>query len=111
MPVALNGIIREGALPALQRHRAAHLAYIQAHAGEILFGGPARGPDGAPEEMLIVLRTDDLAAAGAFVAAEPYNASREVFADVKVRPWSQVVPEPTPGTLARALAEERASGA
>ncbi len=108
MPTVLNCYIREDALPALMRLRATHLAYIEAHKAEIMFGGPARGPDGLPQEMIIVLKTDDHTAAQAFSQTEPYTASGEVFAAVKIRPWSQVMPEQHPGALAAAIAKEEA---
>jgi uncharacterized protein YciI len=111
MPHALICTLRSGALPALKALRAQHLAYIQAHLGEILIGGPARDAQGRPETMIILLRTDDLAAAEAFIDAEPYAASGQVFSDVRVRAWTQVAPEPSTGALALAIAAERAAHA
>jgi hypothetical protein len=57
--------------------------------------------------MIIVLRTDDHDAAQAFINHEPYNASGEVFHDVKVRSWSQVMPPTRPGALDDAIRAER----
>jgi uncharacterized protein YciI len=108
MPFALNCLLRPDALPTLMALRGDHLSYIRAHREEILFGGPARGVDGLPQEMIIVLKTTDQTAAEAFIQAEPYTASGKVFAQVKVRPWSQVMPEAAPGTLDEAIAAERA---
>lgn len=45
----------------------------------------------------------EAAAAEAWVAAEPFCASGEVFTGVTIRPWSQVVPETGPGALDRAI--------
>lgn len=89
--------------------RASHLGYIAKHRHRILFGGPTLSAQGRPERMLIVLDVPDLAAAHAFVAAEPYSANG-VFEHVEVRAWSQVLPEAEPGALDRALAAERAKG-
>ncbi|TPG16448.1 YciI family protein [Sphingomonas koreensis] len=111
MPVALNCRLRADAMPTLTALRGDHLAYIRAHLEEILFGGPARDAGGVPEEMIIVLHTDDRARAEAFIAAEPYSASGRVFENVKVRIWSQVVPEPQPGALEAAIAAERSGAA
>jgi uncharacterized protein YciI len=94
-------------MPALMALRADHLSYIQDHLSEILFGGPARGDDGIPQEMIIVLRTDNRIEAEAFIRAEPYSASGKVFREILIRPWSQVVPEISPGALARAVTAER----
>jgi hypothetical protein len=99
--------IRQGALPALKALRLRHLEYVAVKRSEILFGGPARAADGTPETMIIVVATDDRAAAEAFIAAEPYNASGQVFASVTVRPWSQVIPELAEGALESAIAGER----
>jgi len=87
--------------------RASHLAYIAKHRSRILFGGPTLSAEGRPERMLIILDVPDLAAAHAFVAAEPYSANG-VFAQVEVRAWSQVLPEAETGALDHALAIERA---
>ena len=106
MPVALTCELRTDALPTLTRLRGRHLAYIREHLADILFGGPARSPEGIPEEMIIVLRTDDLDTARNFIDHEPYNASGQVFQRVRIRPWSQVVPETQPGALDDAIAQE-----
>ncbi|WP_428340979.1 YciI family protein [Mycobacterium sp.] len=108
MSLILTCEINADALPHLTSLRAQHLEYIQAHRSEILFGGPARDENGIPQTMIIVLATDDTTAAREFVASEPYTASGKVFASVSIRPWSQVIPEPTPGALDAAIADERA---
>ena len=107
MPFVLTCRLRADATATLTDLRGDHLAYIRAHLDDILFGGPARSAEGVPEEMIIVLRTDDRARAEAFIGAEPYSASGRVFEDVKVRTWSQVAPEPQPGALDAAIASER----
>ena len=109
MPVALTCELRADALPTLTRLRGHHLTYIREHLADILFGGPARSPEGIPEEMIIVLRTDDLDTARNFVDHEPYNASGRVFQRVRIRPWSQVVPETGPGARGRGLEQGTAA--
>jgi uncharacterized protein YciI len=109
MPFALTCKLRPDAMPTLMALRGAHLDYIRARLSDILFGGPARGPDGTPQEMIIVLRTEDRDQADAFIHAEPYTASGKVFATIEVRPWSQVVPEAAPGALDAAISAERAN--
>jgi uncharacterized protein YciI len=86
--------------------RASHLEYIASQRASILFGGPTLSAEGRPERMLIILTVPDLAAAHAFVAAEPYSA-HGVFETVEVRAWSQVLPEVEPGALERARALAR----
>ena len=107
MPYAVTCEIKPGVVDKLMRHRLAHLDYIRTHLEEILFGGPARSTSGSPETMIIILKTDSRDAAEAFIADEPYHASGEVFADVKVRVWSQVVPPLTAHPLEDAIASER----
>lgn len=83
-----------------------HLRYIAAYREQILFGGPTLSAQGAPERMIIVLDVQDLAAAEAFVAGEPY-AAHAVFETVEIRAWSQVLPEAFDGALAQAIAAEQ----
>ena len=106
MPYALTCEIKPGVLDKLMQHRLDHLEYIRAHKDEILFGGPARSAEGTPETMIIVLKSDDAEAARTFIKNEPYNVSGEVFIDVKVRPWSQVMPPVTEHALDEAIASE-----
>ncbi|MGO9972812.1 MAG: YciI family protein [Solirubrobacteraceae bacterium] len=83
----------------LAEMRPKHYEFLLANRDTIVFGGPAReAPDCPPELMVIVVETVDQAAAAAFIASEPYNANG-AFTSVRVRPWSQVLPEPTPGSL------------
>ena len=57
--------------------------------------------------MVIVVEVPSRQAAEAFLAGEPYNRSG-AFSAVRVRPWTQVLPEPEPDALQRTLDEERA---
>lgn len=107
MAFAITCTVAPGALPHLRALRAEHLAYVEAHLGLILFGGPARGADGTPETMLIVVKTEDRQEAEGFIHREPYTASGVVFSDVLIRPWSQVVPEAAPHALRDAIEAER----
>jgi len=95
-------------MPTLKALRADHLSYIQNHIAKILFGGPARGDGGVPQEMIIILRTDDRSEAEAFIRQEPYTVSTKVFSEILIRPWSQIVPEVAPGALKQAIDAERA---
>lgn len=94
-------------LGQLAAGRAEHYAFLVEHRGTIVFGGPARSADaGPPETMVIVVEVPTREAAEAFIAGEPYNRSG-AFSAVVVRPWTQVLPEPEPGTLQRTLDAER----
>ena len=107
MKFLIRCLIGDGRLNQLLAHRLDHLEYIRAHEEDILFGGPTRGPDGAPDSMVIVLEAENAGAAQAFIAAEPYNLSGEVFVGVEVSPWSQVMPDDPPGHLEKEIAGER----
>ncbi|MFN6951155.1 MAG: YciI family protein [Albidovulum sp.] len=68
--------------------RAAHLAYIESSgivrmAGPLIEGGQMCG-------SLIVLETDNLAAAEAWVAGDPYKAAG-LFESVTVIEWKKVI--------------------
>ena len=91
---ALLCTLADGVEETRVRVRAEHLAYVQAHAEEIVLGGPLLGDDGRPEMMLILLASETREAAEAFAASEPYGR-HGVFSEVRLRPWSQVIPAPT----------------
>jgi uncharacterized protein YciI len=76
-----------------KRVRPAHLAHIEplAEAGQIVYGGPLLDADGAPNGSVIVFEADDLAAARATAARDPYVAlgvfeSHEVIETRRVFP-------------------------
>ena len=96
-------------LTMLAAHRADHYEFLLARRGDIIFGGPARTSlEGPPETMVMVIEVADLEAAQDFIEAEPYNRSGG-FTVVTIRPWSQVLPEMSPGSLERSFDAERAS--
>ena len=70
-------------------------------------GGPARRNDGSPEKDVVILRTDSREVAESWVREEPFAASGEVCGRVRIRPWSQVLPEPETGFLDRAISRAR----
>ena len=68
-----------------------HLAYLEAHAAVVKLGGPWLDPsDGGPLGSMLVIEAQDLAAAQAFAAADPY-AGAGLFAQVTVTPWRLVM--------------------
>lgn len=88
--------------------RLEHLEYIQAHAASIVAGGPALTEANAPWMMILFTHFSEKKQAEDFIRQEPYTASGRVFESVDVRPWSQVLPEPEAGSLAREIEKERA---
>lgn len=104
---AIECAVDPGKLDILAARRAEHYEFLIAHRSDIVFGGPARGhPDGPPETMIIIVEVPNPEAAQRFIDAEPYNRGGG-FTRVTVRPWSQVLPEPAPGSLQRILNAER----
>jgi uncharacterized protein YciI len=86
--MALFAIIcldKPGALDLRLATRDRHLAYAEA-TGRVRAGGAFLDPDGKPEGSLLIVEADDIAAARAFAAADPY-ATAGVFASVEVRTW------------------------
>ncbi len=62
-----------GAAPDLrQRHMAAHLAFLEAHAGEIDAAGPLSDPDGQGRDGLWVVDVDGPDRAEALIRADPF---------------------------------------
>lgn len=100
-------LLKDGSDETRKALRLDHLAYMQAHASSIVAGGPALTATGAPWQMILFTNFADRAEAEAFIRHEPYTASGRVFASVEVRAWSQVLPEPEPGSLAREIDQER----
>lgn len=86
-------------LPLRRATRPAHLGYLKAlqAQGRLVLAGPRPRVDAAdPGEAgvhgsLVIAEFDDLAAARAWAAAEPY-ARAGVFATVTVQPFVKVLP-------------------
>jgi len=100
--------VRDDSDRARQELRLEHLAHVKAHEASIVAGGPALTEVNTPWMMILFTQFTDRAEAEAFIRKEPYTASGRVFASVDVRAWSQVLPEPEPGSLAREIDRERA---
>jgi len=86
--MALFAIIcldKPGMLDLRLATRDRHLAYAEG-TGLVRAGGAFLDSDGKPEGSLLIIEADDLPAARAFAAADPY-ATSGVFASVEIRPW------------------------
>lgn len=79
---------KPGALQVRLDTRDAHLAHIR-DSGIVAMAGPLM-EDGQMCGSLVVLDTDDLDAAHAWAAADPYKAAG-LFASVDVIAWNKVI--------------------
>ena len=89
MRFALMTKDKSGALQTRMDNRDAHLAYI-AETGVVEMAGPVLDDDGQMCGSLIVLEVEDLAAAQAWAAGDPY-AKAGLFSDVTLRAWKKVI--------------------
>jgi uncharacterized protein YciI len=81
-----------GTAPLRASTRPRHLDYLRAAGAALVLAGPLLDEDGAAVGSLLIVRVDDLAAAQAFAAADPY-AQAGLFAEVRIDAWRQVFPE------------------
>jgi len=74
MPLfALHCVDKPNALDLRMATREAHLAYVGGFRDQLRLGGPMLDANGDMAGSLIIIETDDLAAAEAFSAADPYK--------------------------------------
>ena len=72
--------------------RDAHLAYVRATHPAVRLGGPFLNADGAMIGSMMIVEAENMAAAEAFSAADPYRTSG-LFESVTIRPSRAVVGE------------------
>ncbi len=66
--------------------REAHFAYVRGKQGMMKLGGPFLDENGQMAGSLIIFEAEDLEAAKAFSAEDPYTKAG-LFERVEVRPW------------------------
>ncbi|MFC7702585.1 YciI family protein [Plastorhodobacter daqingensis] len=90
MPLfALICLDKPNQLDLRKANRDAHLAYV-AETGVVQLGGPFLDAAGDMCGSLVILEAEDLAAAEAWAAADPYGVAG-LFESVTIRPWKKVV--------------------
>jgi uncharacterized protein YciI len=87
---------KPGALEARMAAREAHLAYLAGVKDMVLAAGPFLDAEGAMVGSMLVIEADDLGAAQAFQAADPYTQAG-LFDHVEVRGWRMGVGVGLPG--------------
>ena len=91
MPLyVIVAIDRPGRLDRRKAMREEHLAHLAGHTGSIRTAGPFTDENGVPCGSMLVVEADDLAAAEAMAAKDPY-LREGVFESVTVRPWKLTV--------------------
>lgn len=88
MRFALTCIDKPGALDLRLANRAAHLDYIK-ETGVVEMAGPFLEGE-AMVGSLVILEVEDLAAAQAWAAVDPY-AKAGLFERVEIRAWKKVI--------------------
>ncbi|HLS68784.1 MAG TPA: YciI family protein [Kiloniellales bacterium] len=74
-------------------HRPEHLAYVAAHADQIVYAGPLIDETaGTPNGSLLILDVPDRGSAEAFASGDPY-ARAGLFRDVRIVATKQVYPQ------------------
>ena len=79
----LRCLDKPGALELRMATREAHLAYLQPQGDAVKLAGPLLGADGSPVGSLLIIDVEDLAAAQAFSAADPYTKAG-LWGDVEI---------------------------
>ena len=81
---------KPGALDARMQHRPDHVAYLKTQEALIRVAGPQLDEAGQMCGSLFVIEVDDLAAAQAFSAADPFN-TLGVFGKVDIRGFTKTM--------------------
>ena len=89
MRVALICIDKPGHLYVRQENRPAHLEHINT-SGVVEMAGPFLSETGEMVGSLVILNVEDLAAAQAWAANDPY-AKAGLFQSVDIREWKKVI--------------------
>ncbi len=95
MLFALVALDKPGHLQVRLDTRPDHVAYLNdlTQKGILKFAGPFLDADGKPNGSLVSIEADNLDAAKAILAEDPY-AKAGLFASTDVRPWNWVFGKP-----------------
>jgi uncharacterized protein len=73
--------------------RPAHLAFLDKLGTNLKGAGPFVDDDGKPTGSLVIIHADDMAAAKAIAAQDPY-AIAGLFSSVDIKPWKWLIKNP-----------------
>ena len=79
---------KDGAIETRKANRDAHVAYLKAT--NVMQAGPFLNADGMMYGSLVILDVEDMAAAQAWAAEDPY-AKAGLFSDVRLEQWNRVI--------------------
>ena len=87
---------RPDSVPLRDRHRAAHVEFLNANKGRIVFGGPLKNTaEGPSSGALIVVDCATREEAAALIGADPFYRGG-VYESVSIRAFKQVFPAARP---------------
>ena len=89
MRVAIICYDKPGHLELRKATRAAHVEYLKA-SGAIAMAGPLLDANGEMCGSLLIVEVEDMAAAEAFAAGDPYGQAG-LFESVTLRQWNQTM--------------------
>ena len=89
MLIALIALDKPGSLDVRKANREAHLAYLK-ETGVVRQAGPFLSNTGEMNGSLIVLEVEDMEAAQAWAAGDPYGKAG-LFESVTLRQWNKVI--------------------
>ena len=72
-------------------NREAHIDYLKSYGEKLHAAGPTLSEESAMNGSVIILDLEDLAAAEAFAANDPYKKAG-LFASVTISAWKKVLP-------------------
>lgn len=72
-------------------NRPAHIDYLKSFGEKLHAAGPTLSDDGTMNGSVIILELEDLAAAEAFAANDPYKKAG-LFSGVTISVWKKVLP-------------------
>jgi uncharacterized protein len=92
MHFVIRCVDKAGAGEVRKANRDAHLAYLESQGDRVVAAGPTLNEAGdGMTGSLLILEFDDIQAAEAFCADDPY-AKAGLFAEVTITPWRKVFP-------------------
>ncbi|WP_246669023.1 YciI family protein [Ancylobacter sp. TS-1] len=97
MQFVLTAHDRPGALPLRLETRPAHLDYLRAIAGSLVFAGPMLDEEGKPCGSVMVYEAEDRAAAEKLMAEDPYSKAG-LFAKTELMGYRVVVKDGVVGS-------------